>query len=163
MTWPHRQFFWPCFASSVNFSFSSKFHGNIFTGSGVMTICFYTRLTWNPEIRNTPIGVLFNITRLGWTRKIKFSMNVSNKMLLNVSKFWGYSSCSFWVIKWKPTGSGQLNGCLYNEAVQLKMRSWFNFKASTTQTVNVVLWSLRWLKPSLRRVWSLNHAGLLIL
>ena len=34
----------------------------------------------------------------------KFGMNVSNIMLLNAEKFWGYSFYRFWVIKGKPTG-----------------------------------------------------------
>ena len=35
------------------FSYRSKFHVNIITGSGVMIIFFYKGLTRNPEIRNT--------------------------------------------------------------------------------------------------------------
>ena len=35
------------------FSYWSKFHVNNITGSGVMTISFYKRLTRNPEIRNS--------------------------------------------------------------------------------------------------------------
>ena len=45
-----------CFASLVKFSYWSKFHLNIITGSGVMTIYFYKGLTRNPEIGNTPVG-----------------------------------------------------------------------------------------------------------
>ena len=52
--WGHRQFFWCCFVSLVNFSYWSKFHVNIVTGSGVMTISFYKGLNRNPEIGNTP-------------------------------------------------------------------------------------------------------------
>ena len=37
------------------FSYWSKFHINIITGSGIMTILFYKGLTRNPEIGNTPI------------------------------------------------------------------------------------------------------------
>ena len=39
----------------VNFSYASKFHVNIITASGIMTIFFYKGLTRNPEIGNTPI------------------------------------------------------------------------------------------------------------
>ena len=43
------------FAFLVKFSYWSKFHVNIITGSGVMPIFFYKGLTRNPEIRNTPV------------------------------------------------------------------------------------------------------------
>ena len=39
-TWWHRDIFWWCFASPVKFSSWSKFHVNVITGSGVMTIFF---------------------------------------------------------------------------------------------------------------------------
>ena len=58
-------FFWRCFLSLVNFSYWSKFHVNIDTGSQIMTVFFYKGLTRNPEIGNTPICVLPNIWRLG--------------------------------------------------------------------------------------------------
>ena len=32
-----------------------KFHANIITGSGVMTVSFYKGLTRSPEIGNTPV------------------------------------------------------------------------------------------------------------
>ena len=48
------KFFWCCFVSLVKFSYWSKFHVNIITGSGIMTIFFYKELTRYPEIRNTP-------------------------------------------------------------------------------------------------------------
>ena len=99
-------FFWSCFISLVRFSYWSKFHVNIITGSGVMTILFYKRLTRNPEIGNTFIRVLPNICRLGRVRDTKFGTNVFNKMLLNVAKYHCYSLYRFWVIKGKPTGGG---------------------------------------------------------
>ena len=37
-------------ASLIKFSYWSKFHVSIITGSGVMTIFFYKGLTRNPEI-----------------------------------------------------------------------------------------------------------------
>ena len=46
-------FFWRCFVFLVKFSYWSKFHVNIITGSGVMTIFFCKGLTRNPEIRYT--------------------------------------------------------------------------------------------------------------
>ena len=46
--------FWRCFVSLVKFSYWSKFHVNIITGSGVMIIYFYKGLTRNPEIKNNP-------------------------------------------------------------------------------------------------------------
>ena len=42
-----------------------KFHVNIITSSGVMTIFFSKGLTRNPEIGNTPVCVLPDIWRLG--------------------------------------------------------------------------------------------------
>ena len=106
LTWHHRQFFWSCFIYLVNFSYWSKFHINIITGSGVMTISFYKGLTRNPEIRNTPIWVLPNIWRLERVRSIKFGTKFSSKMLMNAAKCQGYSFYRFWVIKEKPTWFG---------------------------------------------------------
>ena len=80
-------FFLPCFVSLVNFSYWSKFHVNIITGSGVMTIFFYEGLIRNPEIGNTIAWVLPDIWRLGQFRDTKFAANVSNEMLLNAAKF----------------------------------------------------------------------------
>ena len=97
-------FFWRCFVSLVKFSYWSKFHVNIITGSGVMTISFYKGLTRNPEIGNIPVWVFSNICRLGQVMNTKFGTNVSNRMLLNVAKFQGHSFYRFWVIKGKPTG-----------------------------------------------------------
>ena len=42
--------FWWCFVSIVNFSYWSKFHVNIITSSGIMTIFFYNGLTRKLEI-----------------------------------------------------------------------------------------------------------------
>ena len=60
LTWPHHQFFlsWPSFF--VIFSYWSRFHVNIMTGSGVMTIFVCKGLTRNPKTGNTPIWVLPN-------------------------------------------------------------------------------------------------------
>ena len=96
-------FFWR-FVSLVKFSQWFKFHVNIITGSGVMAISFYKRLTRKQEIRNTLVWVLPKIWRLGWVRNTKFGTRVSNKMLLNAVK--ANSFYYFWVIKRKPTGKG---------------------------------------------------------
>ena len=66
-----------------------KFHVNIITGSGIMTIFFYKGLTRNPEMGNTHVWVLPNIWRLGWVMDTKLGTNVSNRMLLNAVKFQG--------------------------------------------------------------------------
>ena len=58
-------FLWRCFVLCDRFSYWSKFHVNIITGSGLMTIFFYQGLTRNMEIRNTPVWVLTNNLRLG--------------------------------------------------------------------------------------------------
>ena len=99
-------FFWCCFVFLVKFSYWSKFHVDIITGSGVRTIFFYKGLTRSPEIENTPIWLLPNTWRLGRVRDTKFSMNVSNEMLLNAVKCQGYSFYRLWVIKGKLTGGG---------------------------------------------------------
>ena len=59
------KFFWNCFVFLVKFSYWYKFHVNIITGSGVMTIYLYRGLTRNPEIGNTPVCILPNIWRMG--------------------------------------------------------------------------------------------------
>ena len=81
----------------------SKFHVYIITGSGVITIFFYKRLTRNPEIGNTPVWVLPDIWRLGQVTDTKFGTNVLTEILLNAAKYQGYSFYRFWVIKEKPT------------------------------------------------------------
>ena len=95
--------FWRCFISLIKFSYSSKFHVNIITVSGVMKIFFYKGLTRNLVNGNTPVWVLPNIRRLEQDRDTKFGTNVSNKILLKVAKCQDYSFHCFWVIKKKPT------------------------------------------------------------
>ena len=56
-------FSWCCGVSLVKFSDWSKFHVNIMTGSGFMTVFVYKGLTRNLEIESTPIWVLPNIWR----------------------------------------------------------------------------------------------------
>ena len=107
-TWRHCQFFWHCFLSLAKFSYWSKFHVNIITGSGVTTISFYKGLTRNLEIGNTPVWILPNIWRLEGVRNTKFGTSVSNKMLLNAAKCQRCSFYCFWVIKRKPTGGVEL-------------------------------------------------------
>ena len=97
--------FWRCFVFLVKFSYQSKFHVNIISGSGIMTIFFYKGLTRNPEIGNTLVPFP-KIWRLGWVTDTKCGTNVSNRMLLNAAKFQGYNFYRFWVIKGKPTGGG---------------------------------------------------------
>ena len=86
-------FFWRFFVFLVKFSYWSKFHVNIITGSGVMTISFYKGLTRNPETGNTLFCVFTNIWGLGQIKNTKFGKNVSNKMLLNAE-----------LLRQKPTG-----------------------------------------------------------
>ena len=106
------KFFWRFLVFLVKFSYWSKFHVNMITGSGVMTIFCYKGLTRNPEIGNTPVWVLPNIWRLEGVRDTKFGTNVSNEMLLNAAKCQGYSFYHFWVIKVKPTGGLKLSPSL---------------------------------------------------
>ena len=53
-TWGHRRFFfWRWCVSLTKFSYWSKFHVNIMTGSGVMRTFFYKGLSINQETKNT--------------------------------------------------------------------------------------------------------------
>ena len=92
------------FFSLVKFSYWSKFHVNIITGSRDMTIFFYKGFTGNPEIGNTPVWAFPNIWKLGWVRDTKFDKNVSNKILLNAAKCQSHIFYNFWFIKGKPIG-----------------------------------------------------------
>ena len=96
--------FWRGLVSLVKFSYWNKFHFNIITGSGVMTIFFYKGLIRNLQIWNTPVWVLPNIWRLGQVRNTKYGTNVSNEMLLNAAKCQGCSFYRFWYIMGETTG-----------------------------------------------------------
>ena len=54
------------------------------SGSGVLGIFFYKRLTRNPEIGM--LTSVVNIWRLGQVRDTKFGTYVSNEMLPNATK-----------------------------------------------------------------------------
>ena len=99
-------FFWRCFVSLVKFRYWAKFHVNIITGFGIVTIFFLKRLNRSLEIGNTPVWVSSNIWRLEQFINTKFGTNVSNKMLLNATKLDGDRFYRFWVIKGKTTGRG---------------------------------------------------------
>ena len=94
-----------CFVSLVKFSYWSKFHISIITGSRAMTIFFYKGLTRNPEIRNTLLCVLPNTWRLGQVGDTKFSTNIFNKLLLNAAKCKGYS-CYCFLLRENQQGEG---------------------------------------------------------
>ena len=69
------------------FSYWSKFHINIITGSGVITIFVYKILTRNLEIGNTLVRGFYSISgELGQVKDTKFGTNVSSKTLLNAEK-----------------------------------------------------------------------------
>ena len=76
-----------CWSSLVT-GLVTKFHANIITGSGVMTVFFYNRLTRNPDIK-MPSSEFCPISEdwgeLG-RRDTKFGTNVCNEMLLNAAK-----------------------------------------------------------------------------
>ena len=114
------KFFWCCLASLISFSYFSKFHENIITVSGVMTIFFYKGFTRNPEIENTPVWFLPNIWRLRQVRDTKFATNVSNEMLLNAAKCQAYSFYGFWFIKGNPTGEGGVKLPLFHKQIRVK-------------------------------------------
>ena len=106
-----------------------------------MIISFYKRLTRSPGIRNTSVWVLPYIWRMGWVRITKFSMNVSNIMLLNAAKCQCYSFLRFWVIKTKSTGGrGKfIPISLPPLRLGLKDLSMFN-KLGTENTAFLFLW-----------------------
>ena len=99
-------FFWHCFVSLVKFSYWSKFHLNIITGSGVMAIYFYKRLTRNMENRNS-LSEFYPISgdkgELGIPNLARMSLA---KMLRISAKCQGYCFCRFLVTKGKPVGRG---------------------------------------------------------
>ena len=97
-------YFWRGFVSLEKFTYWSKFHVNIITGSRLMTIFLHKKLARNPEIENTSSWVLPNILRLEQFRDINFGTNVFNKMLLNISACQGYIFYCFWIIKEKLKG-----------------------------------------------------------
>ena len=66
-------FFWRCLVSLIKFSYWSKFHVNIITDSGVMTISLYKGLTRNQEFGNTSVWVLPNVWRLARVRNTKLT------------------------------------------------------------------------------------------
>ena len=104
-------FFDVAFVSLFKFIDWSKFHVNIITDSGVMTIFLYKGLTRNLDIGNTSVWVLPNIWRLGQVRDTEFGTNVSNVMVLNATKCQAYSVYPFWAIKGEPTSSGKKYFC----------------------------------------------------
>ena len=61
-----------------------------------------------PEIRKSEILPSDFWPVYGDWNELGTSRNVSNKMFLNTTKFQGYSFCSFWVIKGKPTEGGKI-------------------------------------------------------
>ena len=97
-------FFWVCFVSLVKFSYWSKFHINITTGSRVMTNYLFKGLLRNPEIGNTAVWISPNVWRLGQARDTKFGTHVPNELLVNDAKCQGYSCYHFRVNKRKATG-----------------------------------------------------------
>ena len=98
-------FCWRFSVSLVKFSYWSKIHVNIITGSGVMTIFFYKRLTRNLEIRNTTICVSPNIWILGQLRDTKFGTNVLMNCywILQNARVAAFVASGF--LREKPTGA----------------------------------------------------------
>ena len=106
---PLSNFFWHCFVSLVRFSYWSKFHVNIITGSGVMTILVYKRLTriWKSEI--LPSGFFPISGNCGelWIPNLAPMSLISYwilQKLLNSVKHQGYNIYRFLVTRGKSTG-----------------------------------------------------------
>ena len=128
------------FVSFVKFSYWSKFHANIATGSGVMTIFFYKGLTGNAEIGNTSIWVLTNIWRLGLVRDTRFGTNAPSKVLLNVAKCKANSFYRFWNIKGKPTGRGELHRPPRHSSPPTRVKPFTNNKRDRLSSWKILLW-----------------------
>ena len=79
--------FWRCHVSLVKFSYWSKFHVNIITGSRVTTFCFIRNWPDISDIGNTLVWVLHNIWRLGQVGGTKFGANVSSKSYWMLQNF----------------------------------------------------------------------------
>ena len=72
-------------------SYWPKFHVNIITGSGIMTIFFNKELTRNPEkLKKIPVWGLPNIWRVERVSDTKYGLIFCNKLLLNAAKYLGY-------------------------------------------------------------------------
>ena len=99
-------FFGGCFVCLVKFSYWSKFHVNIITGSRIMAILFYKGLTRNLEIGNTLVWVLPNIWRRAQVMDTKFGTNVSNRILLNAAICQGLQLLPFLSYKGKTNSGG---------------------------------------------------------
>ena len=151
-------FFWRCFVSLVKFSYWSKFYVNIMTDSGIMTIFFYKGLARNPEIGNTHVWVFPNIWRLEQVMDTNFGTNVSNRMLLNVAKFQGYSFYRFWVIKGKPTGGGVKSH--FSGIIRFSSRSRLNWNTSKEKvTVHVSISTIDFFRfSSVQQCYSIEEA-----
>ena len=147
--------FWRCFVSLVMLSYRSMFHVNIFTGSGVMTILFYKRLTRIPEMGNTPVWVLPNIWRLGKLRKPHLACFISFKMLLNATKCQGYSFYRFWVNNGNSTEEEVLKivvNCLNSSLIYLSIHSGYS-TVLNFRWEGVILQYLRCLHYAIIKLW----------
>ena len=91
-TWRHRQFFLTLFCLSCQVQLlvhvSCQYHHWFWSYANF----FFKGLTSNSHIGNTPAWVSpnINIWRLGRVRNTKFSINSSNKMLLDAAKYQGH-------------------------------------------------------------------------
>ena len=130
------KFYWQCFVSLVKLSYWFKFHINIMTGSGVMTILFFKGVTRNP----TPVSVLPNIWRLGLVRDTRFGTNAPSKVLLNVAKCKANSFYRFWNIKGKPTGRGELHRPPRHSSPPTRVKPFTNNKRDRLSSWKILLW-----------------------
>ena len=93
-------FFWHCCFPLVKFKYWAKFHVNIITSFGVMTVFIYRGL--NKYLKRLTENIY--IWRLGQVGDIKFDMNVSNEKLQNIAKCQGHNFYCFRVIMGKLIG-----------------------------------------------------------
>ena len=164
LTWRQRHIFWRCFISLVKFSYWSKFHVNIITGSGIMTIFFYKGLTRNPEIGNNPVWILPNIWRLGQVMDTKFGANVSDRMLPNAAS--SVTAFTFFeLLKENHLGGGGLTPL---SPTQIRVNSFTEFWHALN-VINYVSWRDTFVRPKVRKYikfgleklsWILAHPSL---
>ena len=96
-----RHFFWSCRVFLVRFSYWSKFHVNIMTGYGVMTIFVYKGLTRSPEIGNIHVWVLSNIWRLLRIPKLVRMSLIKSYWMLQNAKVTAFSDSELLRMKWR--------------------------------------------------------------
>ena len=126
-TWRHSHF-WRSFVSLVKCSYLSKFHFNIITGSGFMTIFSFLQWAQNPEIRNTPVWFLPNIWRL---RRVR----VSDLARMSLKK-------SYWTLQNARVTVFTISELLRENQQGVKLPIPTQIKVKEKRDISVDMWSV---------------------